>query len=183
MTGAERGTIVHKFMELLPFEELSCGADYRSFVRSFKNTLRERNIFDDRELSAINDSKICGMLDSHLGQRMIQAACRKELYKEQQFSIGIPAVQIYNEDQSQLPDADDIVIVQGIVDAFFYENGQIVLMDYKTDRADEETLLGRYRAQLDYYADTLCKLTGCPVKEKIMYSFFMNREIELRDEI
>ncbi len=183
LTGAERGTIVHKFMELLPFEELSGGADYRSFVRSFKNTLRERNIFDDRELSAINDSKICGMLDSHLGQRMIQAACRKELYKEQQFSIGIPAVQIYNEEQSQLPDVDDIVIVQGIVDAFFYENGQIVLMDYKTDRADEETLLGRYRAQLDYYADTLRKLTGCPVKEKIMYSFFMNREIELRDEI
>lgn len=180
LTGAQRGTIVHKFMELLPFEELSCGADYRDFVQAFKKKLQERNIFDETELAAINDSKICGMLCSGLGQRMIGAASRGELYKEQQFSVGIPAVQIYGNREENLPDADDVVIVQGIVDAFFYEEGQLVLMDYKTDRADEETLIGRYKAQLDYYADTLSRLTGCPVKEKKMYSFFMNREIELK---
>lgn len=181
LTGSQRGTIVHKFMELLPFEELACGVDYREFVKTFKKKLSEQNIFDERELSAINDSKICGMLCSGLGQRMIAAACRGELYKEQQFSVGIAAAQIYENCKEALPDADDVVIVQGIVDAFFYEEGALVLMDYKTDRADEETLLGRYKAQLDYYADTLSRLTGYPVKEKLMYSFFMNREIGLKN--
>ncbi|MBR3599169.1 MAG: hypothetical protein IKL53_04745, partial [Lachnospiraceae bacterium] len=66
---------------------------------------------------------------------------------------------------------------QGIVDGYFVEDGQIVVMDYKTDACDEETLVGRYKAQLNYYADTLSKLRGLPVKEKIMYSFSMEKEV------
>ena len=50
---------------------------------------------------------------------------------------------------------------------------------YKTDNADEETLVGRYKAQLDYYASTLERLTGKKVKEKIIYSFKHNKEILL----
>ena len=52
-------------------------------------------------------------------------------------------------------------------------------MDYQTDNADEETLVGRYKAQLDYYASTLERLTGKKVKEKIIYSFKHNKEILL----
>jgi ATP-dependent helicase/nuclease subunit A len=115
------------------------------------------------------------MLKSPLGQRMISADKQGNLHREQQFSIGIPATDIYDN----LPDTDDVVIVQGIIDAYFREDNMLVIMDYKTDRADEDTLVGRYKAQLDYYAKTMEQLTGCPVKEKVIYSFYLNKEIQL----
>lgn len=179
MSGSERGTLVHKFMELLPFDRLQTTDDYVPFIKEYLSQLFDRQIFDERELKAINYKKIDSMLSSGLGQRMISAAVRNELYREQQFSIGIPASQIYADltEKTEAERGDDIVIVQGIIDAFFYEAGEIVLMDYKTDRADEKELIGRYHAQLEYYADTLEKLTGCCVKEKIIYSFYLNKEI------
>ncbi len=52
-------------------------------------------------------------------------------------------------------------------------------MDYKTDRADEAKLIGHYHAQLKYYASTLERLSGKKVKQKLIYSFYLNRVIEL----
>ena len=120
------------------------------------------------------------MLKSNLGQRMIKAATKGELFKEQQFSIGFNAAQVFDlEGIDNKQQIDDIIIVQGIVDGYFVEDGAIVVMDYKTDACDEETLVGRYKAQLLYYADTLARLRGLPVKEMVMYSFSMEKEVPL----
>ena len=79
----------------------------------------------------------------------------------------------------EIKDADDVVIVQGIIDAFFIENDYIVLLDYKTDRATETELVNMYRAQLYYYGETIERLLGKKVKEKIIYSFYNNKTIVL----
>lgn len=175
LTGAERGTIIHKFMELLDFSVLGTG-DYINDIRNFTKKLVEAKVFSEEEKNAINEAKINRMLKSDLGQRMIAAAKCGKLKKEQQFSIGIPVKEIYKN-----VDSDDIVIVQGIIDAFFYEDDGIVLMDYKTDRADEAELIGRYHAQLTYYALTLNRLTGLKVKEKLIYSFHHDKVIEVTE--
>ncbi len=177
LTGAMRGTIVHKCMELVDFGSLQGASDLYQFARDHKKSLKEKGVFDDMELKAINCRKVANMLRSNLGQRMIAAANRGELFKEQQFSMGFSVGDIY--DMEELSKLEDIVIVQGIVDGYFVEDGEIVVMDYKTDACDEETLIGRYKAQLDYYADTLSKLRGLPVKEKVMYSFGMEKEVPL----
>ncbi len=177
LNGAMRGTIVHKCMELIDFASLEGVKNLYQFAVDHKKSLKDRGIFDDTELRAINCRKIEKMLKSDLGQRMIKAAVRGALFKEQQFSIGFPADQIY--DLAELEAIDDTIIVQGIVDGYFVEDGEIVVMDYKTDACDEETLIGRYKAQLDYYAQTLSKLRALPVKEKIMYSFKMEKEVPL----
>ena len=177
LTGAERGTIIHKFMELLDFAALGNG-DYINDIRNFMKKLVETKIFTEEEKNAVNETKINNMLKSDLGQRMIAAAKCGRLKKEQQFSIGIPVKEIYKN-----VDSDDIVIVQGIIDAFFYEDDGIVLMDYKTDRADETELVGRYHAQLTYYALTLTRLTGLKVKEKLIYSFHLNKTIVVMEDI
>lgn len=179
LTGAERGTLVHKFMELLPFDKLVEDCDYKKYITEFKDELKANGIMDDRELKAINVNKINNFLCGELGRRMIAAAKRHELYREKQFSIGIPVNEIYDDLDS--PSTDDIVIVQGIIDAYFYENGKIILMDYKTDHADEDTLTGRYKAQLLYYAETLENLLSCPVSEKLMYSFYLDREVPVKN--
>ena len=104
---------------------------------------------------------------------MIEAARLGNLYKERQFSAGIPVSEVYNVDE------DDMLIVQGIIDAYFYEDEEAVVMDYKTDAADEETLIGRYKAQLASYAEVIEQLTGKKVKEQILYSFHLNKMIRL----
>ena len=58
------------------------------------------------------------------------------------------------------------------------EDGKITVMDYKTDRVnDAETLISRYRKQLDLYSEALEQLTRLPVREKIIYSVALNKEI------
>jgi len=52
----------------------------------------------------------------------------------------------------------------GILDLAFLEDGQWVLVDYKTDR-DPDKLTAKYQEQLNLYAGLLKSATGIPVKE------------------
>ncbi len=73
-----------------------------------------------------------------------------------------------------------MVLIQGIIDAFFVEDGEIVLLDYKTDKVSDETeLVSRYRIQLDYYKEALEASTNMKVKEIYIYSFSLGKEIPL----
>ena len=68
--------------------------------------------------------------------------------------------------------------MQGIIDVFFEEDEEIVLLDYKTDVIDSaEALADRYRVQLDYYGEALERLTGKKVKERVLYSFYLGEEV------
>ena len=71
-----------------------------------------------------------------------------------------------------------MVLVQGIIDVYFEEEDGLVVLDYKTDKVfHAQDLVVRYRAQLEYYAQALERLTGKKVKERCMYSFSLGREI------
>ena len=77
-------------------------------------------------------------------------------------------------------DADETILVQGIIDAYFYEKDEIILVDYKTDRigpGGAAELVRKYKVQLDNYAEALERLTHRKVKEKIIYSFSLGREL------
>lgn len=174
LTGAQRGTIVHKCMELIDFASLEGVTKLYDYAVAHKRSLGDKGVFDNTELRAINCKKVANMLKSNLGQRMIKAAAKKQLFKEQKFSMGYDIEEVY-----EISGENDIIVVQGIVDGYFVEDGAIVVMDYKTDVCDEETLIGRHKAQLEYYGDTLSKLRGLPVKEKILYSFYLEKEVSL----
>ena len=79
----------------------------------------------------------------------------------------------------------ETVLVQGIIDAYFVEDGEIVLVDYKTDRVrrgQEQKLINLYHVQLEDYAQALERMTGKKVKEKIIYSFTLHKEIVLQEK-
>ena len=64
------------------------------------------------------------------------------------------------------------VLLQGVVDCFFEEDGQLVLLDFKTDRVragEEEAAAAGYREQLEAYAYALRRITGKPVREKAVF--------------
>ena len=65
---------------------------------------------------------------------------------------------------------EENVLVQGIIDAYFIEDEEIVLVDYKTDfvrRGEEQKLIDRYHVQLEDYAQALERMTGRSVQSLI----------------
>ena len=97
----------------------------------------------------------------------MRAASEGKLRKEQPFVLSLPACRL----NGQFPDEEQ-VLIQGIIDVYWEEEDGIVILDYKTDRVKTmEELYQRYAAQLDYYEEAVTRITGRPVKEKILYSF------------
>ena len=77
---------------------------------------------------------------------------------------------------------EESLMLRGIIDLYFEENDEIVIVDYKTDYVDQDNkqdVINRYRKQLDLYADALTKLTGKKVKEKYLYLFNVDEEVKL----
>ena len=177
MSGTDRGSAYHKVMELLNFSQLGEGmepdeeqqlnAQLERFVEEGRLTAQWRESIDNR--------KIRTFLRSSLAGRMKKAAQLGKLKREQPFVLGLPASRL----GSQFPESEQ-VLIQGIIDVFFEEDGRIIVADYKTDRVKTpEELITRYQVQLDYYAQALTRLTGKEVTEKIIYSFALGREIVL----
>ena len=105
---------------------------------------------------------------------MKQADRNGKLRKESQFVVGIPAREMNKAD------SDALILLQGIIDAWFEEKDGLVLVDYKTDRVKEggeNILLDRYQIQLFYYAKALAQITGKKVKEAVIYSLALQKEI------
>ena len=108
-------------------------------------------------------------------RRMAAAEKKGCLYREQPFVLGLPA-----EELNEKFPSDELVLIQGIIDVYFEEDGEIVVADYKTDRVDNgEELVKKYEKQLEYYARAINQLTGKNVKQKIIYSFRLHKEIML----
>lgn len=166
--GAARGTAYHRVMELLPFDQMESQAD----VEAYLARMVEREQMTAESCGLIDSSAVWTFLSSEFGQRMKRAQAKGRLHKEQQFVMGIPARDM------GAGDSDELVVIQGIIDAFFEEEEGLVLMDYKTDKISrEETLVEHYKKQLDYYERALEQMTGKPVKEKVIYSLILQKAI------
>ena len=171
MNAATRGTWVHKAMELFDHANLE---DVDS-ITSFLEKMWAEGRLPEETRGFLTADKFAAFTASKLGIRMRQAAREARLYKEKQFVVGVPASRLVGETS-----LDDSIVVQGIVDAYFAEGDDLVLVDYKTDQikdGQEEELIKRYRTQMQYYKDTLEQLTGKKVKETYLYSFALGKEI------
>ena len=170
--GATRGTAYHRVLELLDFSAVSKPGD----VDREMKRLKEEQRITESAAGMVHAGVLWKFLQSPLGQRMKQASAEGRIHKEQQFVMGIPA------NEMEVCESEELVLIQGIIDAYLEEDGELVLVDYKTDRVtdgEEALLADRYQKQLDYYQRALEQMTGKRVKEKIIYSFTLQKEIKL----
>ena len=170
--GAFRGTAYHRALELLNFPGMKTISD----VEMALDTFRREKYMDEESLSLLEAGILWNFLSSPLGRRMSAAQAKGLLYKEQQFVIGIPAREM------EVCSSDELVLIQGIIDAYMEEEEGLVLIDYKTDhvvRGRESLLTERYGIQLEYYKRALEQMTGKKVTEKIIYSLTLQEEIVL----
>ncbi|MCR4777605.1 MAG: helicase-exonuclease AddAB subunit AddA [Lachnospiraceae bacterium] len=165
IAGNERGTIYHSVMEHMDFEKMA-GAGKEEVTAYIDNEVKEGRLTpEDRK--AVSDYKIRTALCSSFAERMKAAYIKNVLHRESPFVIAV----------------ENDILIQGIIDVWWEEDDGIVLLDYKTDRVPEEggekVLTDRYKIQLDYYERALLQTTDKKVKERIIYSFGLGKEITL----
>lgn len=181
VSGTTRGSAFHKVLELLPLAdllELMEQGDLKKLQAAVVQAMDA--LAADGKLSrefreAVNPRKIAHFLQSRLALRMAQAQKRGQLYREQPFVLGVPADRL----GAEFPH-EEMVLVQGIIDVCFEEDGKMILADYKTDVVEKPVeLVERYRTQLAYYKEALERLMEKEVAEQIIYSFHFEKEILL----
>ncbi|MEG2502544.1 MAG: helicase-exonuclease AddAB subunit AddA [Anaerovoracaceae bacterium] len=170
-TPAEKGTILHKVMECIDFskvgEALSKGENSgKSYVKDQIEGLIEREILLIEEGKSVNVKNILTFFKSKIGKRVSKA---KKIYKESQFNLI-----------KEISGVD--VMVQGTIDCYFEEEGQIVLIDYKnsyiSQGEDIDKIKEKYKEQLEIYKQALETITEKKVKESYLYLFGIGQEIE-----
>ena len=183
VSGTDRGSAFHKVMELLDFSILTdSDNDLEIAVQEQVQKMLEEGRLSQTYYDAVSIPKIVTFLESKVAKRMAAADAAGKLYREQPFVLGLPASRL-NE---AFPE-EETVLIQGIIDAFFEEDGSYIVVDYKTDAVKKpEELVRRYQTQLDYYAEALEQLSGFKMTgegmrtaEKVIYSFKLGEEIIL----
>ncbi len=171
LNGAFRGTAFHRVFELLDYNLEPSESNYKKMV----DELLASGRIDKFEADVIIYEKIVEFANSDIGKRMKQAFINGSLRREAKFVMGVPACDI-----DSMYDSNENVIVQGIIDAYFEEDGEIVIVDYKTDYVkNKNELLDKYSIQLEYYAKAIEKMTGITVKEKVIYSVHLSTSINV----
>lgn len=173
LKGASRGSAYHRLLELLDFTSEYGGEELKAAMERFYREGKMR----EEEVACICVDDILHFLRSRSGRRMQLAARKGKLYKEQPFVFGVDAKELYPDTGA----AHEVVLIQGIIDVYFEEEEGITVLDYKTDRvSDVQELRDKYREQLYLYGRALRQMTEKPVRDKIIYSFSLREEIEIR---
>lgn len=173
-SGADLGTRYHTVLEALDLLRIQTIEELEELLQDLKG----RGKLIEADIKALDVNKLYQFIKSGVADRMRKAAEFGRLFKERQFIMGVKANEINGNLKSEEP-----VLVQGVIDVYFEEEGEWVLLDYKTDAvfgdAAQDLLIHRYRVQLDYYQKALEQLTGKRVKERLIYSFGLNKAIHL----
>jgi len=178
LTPSEKGTAVHFVMKKIDLNRVSSINDIKEQLQE----LYEGEYILNEELKAINPYKILNFFQSDLGRKILELNKNGEkIYREVPFYTEISSLEIdktLEEDKYK----NEKVRLQGIIDCFFEYDGDIILLDYKTDYVkdgDENNLKEKYEKQLEYYSHAVFKITGKNVKYKYLYSFSLEKELLL----
>ncbi|MEG1981597.1 MAG: helicase-exonuclease AddAB subunit AddA [Clostridia bacterium] len=171
--SADIGTAIHKFLQYA--DNTRCKTK-QELIATLKDAM-ENHVFSESIYKDINLSSLLSFFSSDLATRMNSSS---QLYKEYRFTMMLPIAEYYKITKTPPYDFDETILLQGVIDCFFIENGKIILVDYKTDYApDEDALVEKYKIQLDLYQKAIEKIFNLPVTEKIIYSFYKNKSIYL----
>ena len=171
--GAAKGTIVHKIMEMLPFAKIQTKKQLFDWITDLEQSYPESKQISAKWLYR----GIEAFLFSEQGEKIRKMDEAGKVKKELPFTVGLP-VSLINQDT----EAEDTVVVQGVIDACADMGDHLCLIDYKTDRikeGEEQQLLDRYGNQMLYYKAALEQILEKRVSEIYLYSFSLKKFISV----
>ena len=180
--SAEKGTIFHLAMQLLDFSKFDTEdvSKIREEVKLQINSFVEKNIMSLDEIETININWIVKFIQSDIFKEIYIANKSEKLFKEKAIDYNIKLKNLFKDENIE---EDEKIMVVGIIDLFFEnENGEIILLDYKTDYVTKENLeevKKRYKVQLDLYKSAIEDISGKKVAKKGLYLFGINEFVEI----
>lgn len=163
LTAAEQGTALHAVLQFANFENAKQNLD-----NELERLSNEAYILPE-VIEKINKTAFKAFLNSSLCGRMLKS---KIVYKEYDFLTWLT--------DTQPKQGENPVLVQGIADIVIINNNQIEIADYKTDKGKtEKDFITQYKGQLSLYADAISKRFGLKVTRLTIYSFTLNKEIDV----
>ncbi|MDR2610191.1 MAG: UvrD-helicase domain-containing protein, partial [Clostridiales Family XIII bacterium] len=159
LSAAERGTALHTALEQLDFAEAYARRDDAAYFSAFVRGLADRGFLTREAAESVSPETLRRYANTELFAR---AAAAPLLRKETPFNLKYEHL-------------GREVIVQGIIDCWFAENGSLVLIDYKSggyraaDPAEAERVAAEYGVQMDIYRTALERITGRAVAESWLY--------------
>lgn len=171
--GAAKGTIVHKIMEMLPFAKIQTKKQLFDWIDDLEQSYPESKQISAKWLYR----GIEAFLFSEQGEKIRKMDEAGKVKKELPFTVGLP-VSLINQDT----EAEDTVVVQGVIDACADMGNHLCLIDYKTDQikeGEEQQLLDRYGNQMLYYKAALEQILEKRVSEIYLYSFSLKKFISV----
>ncbi|MEB3072721.1 helicase-exonuclease AddAB subunit AddA [Parvimonas sp. C2] len=180
--SAEKGTIFHLAMQLLDFSKFDTEdvSKIREGVKLQINSFVEKNIMSLDEAETIKINWIVKFIQSDIFKEIYIANKSEKLFKEKAIDYNIKLKNLFKDENIE---EDEKIMVVGIIDLFFEnENGEIILLDYKTDYVTKENLeevKSRYKVQLDLYKSAIEDISGKKVAKKGLYLFGINEFVEI----
>lgn len=173
---ADIGTAYHRIMEFIDFERVRKpdGSIDSEYINESITKLLELDVFEDDVYRNLKPKFIEAFFSSDLGRRASEAASRGELYKEKPFTL-------------RMNHKGHDILVQGVIDCCFVENGKAVIVDYKSSfvhpgrNLDEEAerIRREYHTQVEIYSKAASEGLGLPVSESYLYLFTVNLAIAM----
>ena len=168
ISPTEIGTAHHEFLHYCDFTAA------RSDLEGEISRLLKVEKLTERQCGCLDREKLSAILLNPLFERVLSVPS-SDVYREKQFTVFVhPSLTCEGEFKS-----DRRQIVDGEVDLVFVENGELVIVDYKTDRVREVEELRRHKPQLDLYEEAMSQVLGLPVKEKIIFSITLNKSVSV----
>ncbi len=168
LSAAQKGTAMHKFMQYCEFKDAAV-----SISDEIKRLISEGKLTND-EADSLKEENLKAFFVSPIGKKVVNS---EKVYKEQGFMVELDAKDVYNDLSDEFE--GEKVIVQGFADLCFVDDNSLIIVDYKTDRAEKDELIARYKTQLDIYALSLSQTFNMPVSKTAIYSFYLKELIEL----
>lgn len=170
MTGAERGTAIHAFMQSVPFDGPAPDLD-AEVRRQTDLQLLDPALADKLDLDAVRP-----FFASAVWRRIRLA---KHILREEPFITALPAAEV-TPAAGQGSAAAAEVLVQGIADLVLVFDEHAEILDYKTDRSrDAQYYIDEYAAQLRLYRRAFAQRLAVPVTKLTIYSFAIEDEIDV----
>lgn len=147
-------------------------------VKEMIESFVDKGLMTKEQAGCIYYKDIISFTKTDLFNRMKKAYKKGKLYRERKFLLGVKANEINGRSNS-----DETMIIQGIIDVCFEEDGEFVIADYKTDKVKTmEELDKRYHVQLECYKLAIERISQINVKEMIIYSVTLGKEAEIKKE-
>ena len=173
LSAAQRGTAVHAVLREIDIAACPDG-DALGFVRAEIARMREWGILSTAQAEAVSASEIARFLESDVGNRLRRA---HRVERELEFAVLLRAQEL-----GLAQDAEP-VLLQGVIDCCFLEDGGWVLLDYKTDRLlpgeTAQSAAQAHAQQLSLYALALARLSGLPVHARVVALLSIGEAVEV----